>query len=47
VREKNESGAFRRPVGVLAVVVATGIISPNDVIDVQLPTGTHRPMEFI
>jgi MOSC domain-containing protein YiiM len=47
VREKNESGAFRRPVGVLAVVVSSGTVSPNDVIDVQLPTGTHRPMEFI
>ena len=47
VREKNESGAFRRPVGVLAVVVASGTVSPNDVIDVQLPTGAHRPMEFI
>jgi MOSC domain-containing protein YiiM len=47
VREKNESGAFRRPVGVLAVVVASGIVSPNDVIDVQLPTGAHRAMEFI
>jgi len=47
VREKNESGAFRRPVGVLAIVVSSGTVSPNDVIDVQLPTGAHRPMEFI
>ena len=47
VREKNESGAFRRPVGVLATVVTSGTVSPNDAIDVQLPTGTHRPMEFI
>ena len=47
VREKNESGAFRRPVGVLAAVVTSGTVSPHDSIDVQLPTGTHRPMEFI
>ena len=47
VREKNESGAFRRPVGVLAIVVSSGTVSPNDVIDVQLPTGAHRPMVFI
>jgi hypothetical protein len=32
---------------VLAVVVTSGIVSPNDAIDVQLPTGAHRPMEFI
>jgi MOSC domain-containing protein YiiM len=47
VREKDENGEYRRPVGVLAVVVASGMVSPNDVIDVQLPTGAHRPMEFI
>jgi hypothetical protein len=28
-------------------VVASGIVSPNDAIDVQLPTGAHRAMEFI
>ncbi len=47
VREKNESGAFRRPVGVLAIVVASGVVSPNDSIEVQLPAGAHRAMEFI
>jgi len=28
-------------------VVASGVVSPNDAIDVQLPTGAHRTMDFI
>jgi MOSC domain-containing protein YiiM len=47
VREKNEAGEFRRPVGVLGVVVASGIVAPQDSITVQLPTSSHRPMDFI
>lgn len=47
VREKNEDGHYRRPVGVLGVVIASGAVSPHDSIDVRLPTGAHRPMEFI
>ena len=47
VREKNEAGEFRRPVGVLGVVIASGIVAPQDSITVQLPTSAHRPMDFI
>jgi len=47
VREKNEAGEFRRPVGVLGIVVASGIVAPQDSITVQLPTSSHRPMDFI
>ena len=47
VRERNEDGEYRRPVGVLGVVTASGAVSPQDSIEVKLPTGVHRPMEFI
>jgi MOSC domain-containing protein YiiM len=47
VRERNEDGEYRRPVGVLGVVIASGAVSPQDSIEVKLPTGVHRPMDFI
>jgi MOSC domain-containing protein YiiM len=41
---RNEQGELVRKAGVMAVVVATGEIRPEDPIQVELPSGQHRPL---
>lgn len=45
--EKNEQDEFRRPAGVMGVVITGGLVTPNDEMSVRLPTEPHRPMDFI
>src|SRR5687767_13777859 len=41
---RDEQGELLRKAGVMAVVVATGEIRPEDPIQVELPSGPHRPL---
>jgi MOSC domain-containing protein YiiM len=43
--ERDADGALIRRAGVMAVVVAGGVVRPGDAIAVQAPAGPHRALE--
>jgi hypothetical protein len=40
-------GSLVRKAGVMAIVLATGKVAPEDSISVRLPAGSHRPLECV
>jgi MOSC domain-containing protein YiiM len=42
---RDEQGSLVRKAGVMGVVLAGGVIRPGDPIQVELPSGEHRPLE--
>ncbi len=47
VVSKDEAGQIIRRAGIMAVVIAGGVVKPGDGIMVHLPQGPHRPLEMI
>jgi MOSC domain-containing protein YiiM len=45
VLDRDEQGRLVRKAGVMAVVVAEGLVRPGDPIAVELPPPPHRPLE--
>jgi MOSC domain-containing protein YiiM len=44
VLDRDANGALMRKAGVMAVVVAGGLVRPGDVIAVELPPTPHTPL---
>ena len=47
VLERRPDGRVVRKAGVMGVVVAGGEVAPGDEIEVDLPSGAHRPLEVV
>ena len=47
VISKDDKGGIIRKVGVMGVVLAGGIIKPNDMINLELPDTPHKKLEYI
>ena len=47
VLDRDEDGALVRKSGVMAVVVAGGVVRPGDAIAVELPAPPHRALERV
>lgn len=45
VLDRDETGELVRKAGVMTIVIAGGIISPNDPIVIELPSGEHSPLQ--
>jgi MOSC domain-containing protein YiiM len=44
VLDRDADGALVRKAGIMAVVLAGGVVAPGDMIVPQLPAGPHRPL---
>ena len=44
VLDRDPAGNLVRKAGVMAIVIADGVISPDDIITVVLPDGPHEPL---
>jgi MOSC domain-containing protein YiiM len=44
VLDRDEHGALVRKAGVMAIVLADGAVRADDPVEVELPTGPHRPL---
>ncbi|WP_405591886.1 MOSC domain-containing protein [Streptomyces sp. NBC_01190] len=44
---RDEAGAIVRKGGIMGVVLADGVIRPEDAVLVQLPAAPHRPLETV
>jgi MOSC domain-containing protein YiiM len=47
LRYRNAEGDIVRTAGVMSVVLAGGVVSPGDSIEVDTPPGAHLPLEYI
>jgi MOSC domain-containing protein YiiM len=47
VLDRDEDGNLLRKAGVMGVVLSGGEVRPGDSIRVELPTGPHRPLEWV
>ncbi|MBV9577460.1 MAG: MOSC domain-containing protein [Chloroflexi bacterium] len=47
VLDRDDQGQLVRKAGVMGIVVAGGEVRPGDAIEIQLPTGPHRPLECV
>lgn len=45
VLDRDEQGRLVRKAGVMAIVLAGGVVRPGDAIQVELPDGAHRGLE--
>jgi hypothetical protein len=45
VLDRDEQGNLIRKAGVMAVVVADGVVRPDDMITVELPSPPHQPLQ--
>lgn len=45
--DRDEEGNMHRRAGVMAVVVAGGVVRPGDAIEVELPEPPHRPLPVL
>ncbi|WP_282699890.1 MOSC domain-containing protein [Streptomyces sp. CC219B] len=44
---RDEAGAVVRKAGIMSIVREGGVVRPGDTIDVELPSGPHRPLERV
>ena len=44
VLDHDPAGNLVRKAGVMAIVLADGVVAPNDIISVTLPSGPHEPL---
>lgn len=44
VLDRAEDGSLIRRAGIMAIVIASGLIRPGDAIEVELPIGPHEPL---
>jgi MOSC domain-containing protein YiiM len=44
VLDRDEHGDLVRKAGIMAVVLTDGTVRPDDPVEVELPSGPHRPL---
>lgn len=44
---RDEAGNVVRKAGIMSIVREDGVVSPGDTIDVELPSGPHRPLDRV
>jgi MOSC domain-containing protein YiiM len=45
--EKADDGSLVRKAGIMAIVLASGVVRPGDPVAVELPPGPHRALEVV
>jgi MOSC domain-containing protein YiiM len=44
---RDEAGNIVRKAGVMSIVKEGGVVRPGDVVEAELPSGPHRPLERV